>query len=109
QEAGQLQKRAPGSDSECASSSCLRGLHGGSRNRADAADSRASRCAYGAGPCDAMGRLYKRDPGMTSLRILVTNDDGVGAPGIDALTRALSALPGADVTVVVPDSTQDGA
>lgn len=46
---------------------------------------------------------------MTGLRILVTNDDGVEAPGIDALTRALSALPGATVTVVAPASNQTGA
>jgi 5'/3'-nucleotidase len=46
---------------------------------------------------------------MTGLRILVTNDDGVEAPGIDALTRALAALPGAAVTVVAPSSNQTGA
>jgi 5'-nucleotidase len=46
---------------------------------------------------------------MTGFRILVSNDDGVGAPGIDALARALSALPGADVTVVAPATNQTGA
>ncbi len=46
---------------------------------------------------------------MTSLRLLITNDDGVDAPGIDALTRALSALPGVGVTVVAPQSNQTGA
>jgi 5'-nucleotidase len=46
---------------------------------------------------------------MTGLRILITNDDGIEAPGIDALTRALSALPGCDVTVVAPASNQTGA
>jgi len=46
---------------------------------------------------------------MTGLRILVTNDDGVDAPGIDALVRALSALPGTVVMVVAPSSNQTGA
>jgi len=46
---------------------------------------------------------------MTGLRILITNDDGVEAPGIDALTRALSALPATDLMVVAPSSNQTGA
>jgi 5'-nucleotidase len=36
------------------------------------------------------------------LRILVSNDDGVAAPGIDALVEALSDLPRVQVTVVAP-------
>jgi 5'-nucleotidase len=43
-----------------------------------------------------------------TLRILVTNDDGVGAPGIDATVTALSALPGTKVTVVAPLTNQSG-
>ncbi|MGH7341429.1 MAG: 5'/3'-nucleotidase SurE [Candidatus Rokuibacteriota bacterium] len=46
---------------------------------------------------------------MTSLRVLVTNDDGVDAPGIDALARALRDLPPVDVTVVAPTTNQTGA
>jgi 5'-nucleotidase len=46
---------------------------------------------------------------MTSFHILVSNDDGVDSPGIDALARALSALPGAEVIVVAPASNQTGA
>ncbi|MEJ2201279.1 MAG: 5'/3'-nucleotidase SurE, partial [Desulfuromonadaceae bacterium] len=35
------------------------------------------------------------------MRILVTNDDGVLSPGLEALVRSLSAL--GTVTVVAPD------
>ena len=42
------------------------------------------------------------------LRVLVTNDDGVGADGIDAVVNALSALPDTTVTVVAPLTNQSG-
>lgn len=42
------------------------------------------------------------------LQILVTNDDGVGAPGIDALVEALRKLPRVKVTVVAPATNQSG-
>lgn len=44
-----------------------------------------------------------------TLRILVTNDDGVHAPGIDALVEALRALPNVEVTVVAPAENQTGS
>src|SRR5689334_11101135 len=44
----------------------------------------------------------------TPLRILVTNDDGVGAPGLAALVDALQALPDVQVTVVAPATNQSG-
>jgi len=44
---------------------------------------------------------------MTPLRILVTNDDGVLAPGIVALACALSEI--ATVTVVAPDRPRSAA
>ena len=34
------------------------------------------------------------------MRVLVTNDDGVGAPGIDALVTALAANPNLDLVVI---------
>ena len=40
------------------------------------------------------------------LRVLVTNDDGVKAPGIDALVRELAANPNLTVTVVAPATNQ---
>ncbi len=42
------------------------------------------------------------------LRILVTNDDGVAAEGIDALVEALSADPRNDVVVCAPDDNRSG-
>jgi 5'-nucleotidase len=41
------------------------------------------------------------------MRILISNDDGVHAPGIAALAKALSAI--AEVTVVAPDRNRSGA
>jgi 5'-nucleotidase len=43
------------------------------------------------------------------VRILVTNDDGVGAPGIDAVVEGLRTLPGVEVTVVAPATNQSGS
>jgi 5'-nucleotidase len=45
---------------------------------------------------------------LRALTILVTNDDGVGAPGIDALVTALSTLPQVTVVVVAPAENQSG-
>lgn len=41
------------------------------------------------------------------MRILVTNDDGINAPGLEALTRVASALSD-DVWVVAPEYDQSG-
>lgn len=43
-----------------------------------------------------------------ALSILVTNDDGYGAPGINTLVTALRALPNVTVTVVAPAKNQSG-
>ncbi|CAO5151880.1 5'-nucleotidase [Frankia sp. AiPs1] len=43
-----------------------------------------------------------------TLDILVTNDDGVGSAGIDAVAHALAALPGTSVRVVAPAANQSG-
>ena len=45
---------------------------------------------------------------LTPMHVLVTNDDGVGAPGIDALVQALSANPNVEVTVIAPATNQSG-
>jgi 5'-nucleotidase len=42
------------------------------------------------------------------LRILVTNDDGVAAPGIDALVEALEGQVRVKVTVIAPADDQSG-
>lgn len=43
------------------------------------------------------------------LRIMVTNDDGVGAPGIAALADALAAIPNVEVTVIAPAENASGS
>ncbi|MCX6524388.1 MAG: 5'/3'-nucleotidase SurE, partial [Actinobacteria bacterium] len=43
------------------------------------------------------------------LRILVSNDDGYAAPGIDAVVRALAALPDTEVVVAAPAENQSGS
>ena len=43
-----------------------------------------------------------------SLQILVTNDDGYDAEGIDAIVEALRATPNVTVTVVAPATNQSG-
>jgi 5'-nucleotidase len=37
---------------------------------------------------------------------LITNDDGIGAKGLQTLRRALAALPDVDVSVIAPDSNR---
>ncbi len=41
------------------------------------------------------------------MRILLSNDDGYSAPGLDALAKALSPI--ADITVVAPEADRSGA
>jgi 5'-nucleotidase len=48
-----------------------------------------------------------RPPGP--LRILVTNDDGVNGPGLEALAAALAALPDVEVTVAAPLDDRSGS
>jgi len=43
------------------------------------------------------------------VNVLLTNDDGIYAPGIISLTDALKTLPDVDVVVVAPDRNQSGA
>jgi 5'-nucleotidase len=47
-------------------------------------------------------------PANQTLRVLVTNDDGFSAPGIDAAVQALRTLPHTQVTVVAPFANQSG-
>lgn len=44
---------------------------------------------------------------MGRKRILLTNDDGIGAPGLVALEHALAPL--GDITVVAPDAERSGS
>lgn len=43
------------------------------------------------------------------LTILVTNDDGIAAPGIDAMVTALAALDDVEVVIVAPAENQSGS
>jgi 5'-nucleotidase len=40
------------------------------------------------------------------MRVLLTNDDGIGAEGMHALRRALRQIDGIEVHVIVPDSNR---
>jgi 5'-nucleotidase len=44
----------------------------------------------------------------TTLHVLVTNDDGVHAPGIDRLVTTLDALPDVEVRVIAPAENKSG-
>jgi 5'-nucleotidase len=44
----------------------------------------------------------------TAMTVLVTNDDGYSAPGIDAMVEALRKMPSVTVTVVAPQANQSG-
>ena len=59
-------------------------------------------CSVASGTAEASSKQPE------TLRILVTNDDGVGAPGINATVKALTALPDTEVTVVAPLTNQSG-
>ncbi len=62
-------------------------------------------------PAAASGRARfsaAGEPAAITLRILVTNDDGVAAPGLGKLVNALQALPDVEVTVVAPATNQSG-
>jgi len=48
------------------------------------------------------------NPPTDNFTILVTNDDGVEAPGIDALVEGLRSLPTTNVIVVAPADNQSG-
>src|SRR6202044_2306952 len=40
------------------------------------------------------------------MRVLLTNDDGIQADGLQALRRALAALPSVDLAVIAPDGNR---
>src|ERR671918_365709 len=42
------------------------------------------------------------------MLVLLTNDDGLGAEGLHALRRELSALEGVELRVIAPDSNRSG-
>lgn len=63
-----------------------------------------------AGTTDRSAAAVSKPPAPTkTLRILVTNDDGYQAPGIDTLVQAIDKLPDVQVTVVAPATQQSGS
>src|SRR3954468_7688283 len=40
------------------------------------------------------------------MKVLLTNDDGIGASGLHALRRALLGVPGVELAVIAPDSNR---
>ena len=40
------------------------------------------------------------------MRVLLTNDDGITAPGLQAARRALREIDGVEVDVIAPDSNR---
>lgn len=59
-------------------------------------------------PAAAADAKTKAKPKTKGLRVLVSNDDGVKAPGIDALVKGLRKLSKVKVTVVAPAANQSG-
>jgi 5'/3'-nucleotidase len=45
-------------------------------------------------------------PKIANVRVLLTNDDGISAPGLQAARRALRELDDVDVDVIAPDSNR---
>ncbi|MCC6225954.1 MAG: survival protein SurE [Microthrixaceae bacterium] len=67
------------------------------------------------GPGTTAGAKAGADPSVTTtvkskdvLRIMVTNDDGIGAEGIDAVVIALRGLPNTEIVVIAPADQQSG-
>lgn len=61
--------------------------------------------------CDSDGSDHSNDANQSSqqLTILVTNDDGIGAPGIDSLVNTLGELDNVEINVVAPATNQSGS
>jgi 5'-nucleotidase len=59
-------------------------------------------------PGTAAGSTARASPSAAPHDIVVTNDDGVSAPGIDAVVTALRGVAGVRVTVVAPAKNQSG-
>lgn len=78
----------------------------GGRFSAAAAVALSCAAAFAAGGAGLPGAAAAEKP--VALRVLVTNDDGFAAPGIDALVQGLRKLRGVEVTVVAPADNQSG-
>ncbi len=52
--------------------------------------------------------MLKRVPDLAKARVLISNDDGIDAPGLEALEKAIEGLVG-EIWVVAPETEQSGA
>ena len=66
-------------------------------------------CLAAAGAVYDVSATCFTDTHTNPLEIVVTNDDGYAAPGIDAVVEGLRTLPGVHVDVVAPATNQSGA
>ena len=81
----------------------LLGAVGCSSSGADSSDASTTSTADGSSTTEAAA------PEAGELTILVTNDDGVAAPGINTVVEALRALPDTKVIVAAPAENQSGS
>jgi len=72
--------------------------------------------AFVLGACSSSSKLPARASGTTAttgstraLQIMVTNDDGFDAPGIDAVVQGLRTMSNVEVSVVAPAENQSGS
>ncbi|MCK9876838.1 survival protein SurE [Frankia sp. Ag45/Mut15] len=79
----------------------------GSSSGGSAASGSSSPASAGTTAGATSGAGAGRTPDGT-LDVLVTNDDGVGSAGIDAVAHALAALPATAVRIVAPAANQSG-
>jgi 5'-nucleotidase len=59
--------------------------------------------------CSDSNNSSNFDQSPQTLTILVTNDDGIGAPGIDSVVNSLIAMENVEVKLVAPAENQSGS
>ena len=75
--------------------------------RAQAAVSGTAACPGSVSHLRAAGwRTPERGIALVAVRVLLTNDDGIEAEGLQALRRALVALPSVQLAVIAPDGNR---
>jgi len=66
-------------------------------------------CGSDDGAADPTSTTTTSPPSVEPLTVLVTNDDGIGAPGIDVVVNALLDVDDLEVVVVAPAENQSGS
>lgn len=75
----------------------------------DGAGSAAASTSTTTADPDGEGAGDDPDTGGPTLRILVSNDDGIEHPGMDLMVRRLSELPDVEIAVVAPAVNRSGS